>query len=126
MTDPSPTWDSTSVAAVLARRSHEDVTELLAELVTMLAGLLPDARVKRSLLRREITSIRVPLGGYVYCLERQGGRFAALRQQAVRGVVIRSDPMEIDAFLAELGTAVDAERERNDRWRAALATWAGF
>jgi hypothetical protein len=41
----------------------------------------------------------------------------------VRGVVIRTDPMEIDEFLAELGAALDAELRRTEKGRAALHTW---
>lgn len=112
------------MAAVLARRSREDVTGLLGELVTMLSDLVPGARVKRTLIGRKITSVRLPLGGHVYTLERRpDGTFAAIRQQEVRGVVIRSDPLEIDAFLAELGAALDAEVQRSERMRGALRSW---
>jgi hypothetical protein len=90
----------------------------------MLSEVVPGVEVKRALLRRHVTAIRLPLGGFAYVLKR-GSRnsFEAARQQEVRGVVIRTEPMEIDAFLAELGPALDAELQRTERGRAALREW---
>ena len=124
MTDETPSWQSTSVAAVLARRSHEDLTTLLGDLATLLSGVVPGAQVQRALLSRQITTVRLPLGESVYVLRRgDRGAFEASRQHQVRGVVIRTDPMEIDAFLVELGAAVDAELRRSERGRDALRAW---
>ena len=124
MTEPSSSWGSTSVAAILARRSRDDLTELLGELVTLLSGVVPGAQVQRSLLRRQITEVRIPLTGAGYVLRRgAGGRYEASRQHQVRGVVIRTEPMELDTFLAELGPAIDAELQRTERGRQALGRW---
>src|SRR5579862_7438523 len=104
MTDPDQSFESMSVVAILAQRSREDRTALLDELVTMLSEIVPGVQVERALLRRHVTAIRLPLGGFIYVLKRSSkDSFEASRQQAVRGVVIRTDPMEIDGFLAELG-----------------------
>ncbi|MFL5542486.1 MAG: hypothetical protein ACJ8J0_26100 [Longimicrobiaceae bacterium] len=124
MTDADPTFESASVAAVLAQRSREDRAALLDELVAMLAEIVPGVRVERAFLRRHVTAIQLPLGGYVYRLKRTSGHsFEASRQQEVRGVVIRTEPMEIDAFLAELGLALEVELQRTERGRAALHRW---
>ncbi len=124
MTEPTPSFDSLSVAAILVQRGREDRAALLDDLVTMLAEVVPEAQVERALLRRRVTAIRLPLGGFVYVLKRgAGGSLEASRQQLVRGVVIRTDPMEIDVFLAELGPAIDAELQRTERGRDALRTW---
>lgn len=124
MTDPTSSFESASVAAILAQRSREDRTELLAELVAMLSEIVPGVQIERALLRRRVTSIRLPLGGFIYVLkQRTGDSFEASRQHEVRGVVIRTDPMEIDEFLAELGPALDAELHRTDRGRDALRAW---
>ena len=124
MTDPTPSFESASVAAVLAQRSREDRTALLDDLVTMLSGIVPGVKVERALLRRHVTAIRLPLGGFIYMLERSASNsFEASRQQQVRGVVIRTDPMEIDVFLAELGPALDVELRRTERGREALRVW---
>jgi len=124
MTDPTPSFDSAGVAAVLARRSREDRDALLDDLVTMLAGVVPGVQVDRTLLRRRVTAIRLPLAGSVYVLKRgPRGDFEASRQQEVRGVVVRTFPMEIEAFLEELAIAIDEELRRTDRGRAALERW---
>ena len=123
MPEPTPSSESASVTAVLAQRSREDRAELLHELVVLLSEVVPNVQVERTLLRRHITSIRVPLGGFIYILKRTRDSFEAARAQEVRGVVIRTDPMEIDAFLAELGPALDAELQRTERGRDALHGW---
>ncbi|HEY4218709.1 MAG TPA: hypothetical protein VGM67_16320 [Gemmatimonadaceae bacterium] len=124
MSDPSSSFESASVAAVLAQRSRDDHRELVDDLVALLAEVVPGVQVKRALLRRHVQSINIPLGEFVYALARApDGSFHALRMHTVRGVAIRSDPMAIDEFLAELGPALDAELRRTERGRAALAAW---
>jgi hypothetical protein len=124
VSDSSSSFDDTSVAAILAQRSRVDRKELLDELVSMLSAILPDVRVERSLLRRRVTAVRVPVGGYVYVLTRTADdSYEPSRQQVVRGVAVRTVPLEIDAFLEELGTAIDAELSRTERGRAALEKW---
>jgi hypothetical protein len=126
MTDPTPTpsADAVSVSAILARRSQQDRAELLEELVTLFIGVMPGIEVKRALVTRKIKSLRVPIGDRAYVLDRsRGGSFEARRQHIVRNVVIRNDPIEIDAFIAELSAALDAEARRTERGREALDTW---
>ena len=124
MTEPTPSFDSVSVAAILMQRRREERAELLADLVILLSEVVPGAEVERALLRRHVTAIRLPLGEFVYVLTRgAGASLEASRQHRVRGVVIRTDPMDIDAFLAELGLAIDAELQRTERGRDALRAW---
>jgi hypothetical protein len=124
VSDSSSSFDETSVAAILAQRSRMDRKELLEDLVSMLSAVLPDVRIERSLLRRRVTAVRIPVGGHVYVLTRTADdSYEPSRQQVVRGVAIRTVPMEIDAFLEELGSAIDAELRRTERGRAALQTW---
>jgi hypothetical protein len=124
MTDPTSSFESASVAAILAQRGREDRAELLEELMATLSGIVPDVQVERSLLRRRVTAIRLPLGGFVYVLKRNAnGSFESSRQHAVRGVVIRTDAMELDEFLAELGVALDTELRRTEKGRNALHAW---
>jgi hypothetical protein len=124
MADDTPSFESVSVAAILTQRGREDRAALLDDLVVMLAEVVPGTRVERTLLGRRVTAVHLPVGGYVYVLRRGAGEaFEAKRQQLVRGVVIRTDPMEIDVFLAELGLALDVELERTERGREALRKW---
>jgi hypothetical protein len=124
MTDPASSFENVSVAALLAQRSREDQTELLDELVSVLSEIVPGVRVERALLRRHVTAIHLPVGGFIYVLKRGASNsFEASRQQEVRGVVIRTVPLEIDAFLAELGLALDVELRRTEKGREALQAW---
>ncbi|SRR5579883_404365 len=124
MAGETPSFDSVSVAAILAQRGREDRAALLDDLVAMLSGVVPGARVDRTLLSRRVTAIHLPVGSYVYVLRRSGSAsFEASRQQQVRGVVIRTDPIEIEAFLVELGLALEAELQRTERGRDALRAW---
>jgi hypothetical protein len=124
MADDTPSFESTSVAAILLQRGREDHAALLDDLVAMLAEVVPNTRVERSLFGRRVTAIHLPVGGYVYVLRRGAGdTFEANRRQQVRGVVIKTDPMEIDAFLAELGLALDVELERTEKGRDAVRQW---
>ena len=123
MSDPSSSFEDASVAAILARRSRADRAALLDELVTVLSEIVPGVKVERALLRRHVTALHLPVGGYVYVLKRNDGTFDATRQQEVRGVVVRTVPMEIEAFLEELGLALDVELRRTDRGREALRGW---
>jgi hypothetical protein len=123
---PGASSEGASVAAILAQRSREDLDALLDELVSMLSEVVPGVQVERALLRRNVTAIRLPLGGFVYTLKKtSGGSFEALRQQMVRGVVVRNYPLEIDVFLSELGLALDVELRRTERGRDALRAWLG-
>ena len=124
MTDQTPSFDEVGVAAVLAQRAREDRDALLDDLVAMLTGVVPGVVVERTLLRRRVRAIRLPLGDSVYLLARApNGSYEASRQQVVRGVAVRTVPLEIDAFLAELGVAIDVELKRTERGRAALQRW---
>jgi hypothetical protein len=124
VTDPTQSFENASVAALLAKRSREDRAALLDELVAVLSEVVPGVQVERALLRRTITSVRLPVGDFVYVLARGANdSFEASRQQEVRGVVIRTVPMAIDIFLAELGLALDVELRRSESGRNALEEW---
>lgn len=121
MSDPTPSFESASVAAWLVQKSRSDQRELLDELVATLSAAVPGIAVERSLLRRRIIEVRIPLTGHSYVLKMNSdSSFEATRQQIVRGVAVRTVPMEIDAFLAELGLALDVELRRTEKGRAAL------
>jgi hypothetical protein len=124
MAEPSTSPDDPSVVALLGSRSREERLELLEDLVALLVELAPEARVERSLLRRRVTSFRLPLGDYVYVLARRSGdAFEATRQHVVGGVAVRTVRLEIDAFLEELALALDEELRRTERGRERLLAW---
>jgi hypothetical protein len=124
MAEPSTSPDDPSVVALLASRSREERVELLEDLVALLVELAPEARVERSLLKRRVTSFRLPLGDYLYVLARgSGNAFEASRQHVVGGVAVRTVRLEIDAFLEELALALDEELRRTERGRERLLAW---
>jgi hypothetical protein len=124
VTDELPSFEQASVAAILAQRSRESRDELLDELIVTLATVVPGVEIERSLLRRRVTAVRIPVGDHVYVLKKTaGGSFEPMRVQEVRGVAIRTTPMEIEPFLEELGTAIDVELRRTERGRLALQKW---
>jgi hypothetical protein len=126
MSDANPSWENLSVAVVLAQRSRDDKKALLEDLVEMLSGLGTNVEVRRALLRRHITSIRLVLGDHAYLLSLESNKlFGASRQQLVRGVAIKTTPMEIEPFLEELGLALDVELRRTEQGRQALQRWLG-
>lgn len=113
-----------TVAALLAQYTRADRNEMLDELVSTLSAIVPGAKVERTLLRRRVTAVRLPVAEHVYVLRRSADdSFEASRQQEVRGVVIRTTPMEIEAFLAELGVAIEVELRRTQQGRDALQQW---
>ena len=121
---PDDSLENTSVAAILAQRSREARDELLDDLIAVLSAIIPNVQVDRSLLRRRVTAVRMPLGDHVYVLKKSSaGSYEPLRVQEVRGVAIRTTPMELDAFLEELGMAIDVELRRTERGRLALQKW---
>lgn len=126
VTEPNSRSESTSVAAILVRRGREDRDALLDELVTLLSGTVAGVEVRRSLFRRRVMSVRLPIGEKVYVLARgRQGSFDASRQHTVRGIAVRNDPMPIDEFLAELGVAIEEDLRRTERGRDALRSWLG-
>jgi hypothetical protein len=124
VTDQPPSFENASVAAVLAQRSREGRDELLDDLIAMLSAIVPGVHIERTLWRRRLTAVRIPVGDHVYVLKKTAaGSFEPMRVQEVRGVAIRTIPMEIDAFLEELGMAIDVELRRTEKGRLALQKW---
>lgn len=124
MPDPTPSFEDANVAAWLVRRSREGRAALLDELVAVLSTVVPGVKIERTLFRRRVTAVRFPVGGSVYVLKRSAREsYEASRQQEVRGVVVRTIPMELDAFVDELGVALDVELQRTEKGREALQAW---
>ena len=124
MTEPSHSLERASVAALLARYSRADRASLFDELVDTLSGLMPGVRIERTLLRRRVLSMQVPVGDFVYALARDAHDVVqATRQHVVRGVAVRTSPLELGQFLEELGAAMEVELRRTEAGAAALEHW---
>jgi hypothetical protein len=53
-------------------------------------------------------------------LRREGDRVQTLRARTSGGIVLKTEPLDVDAWLTELTAAVAAEAGRNERTRQAL------
>ena len=110
---------------MLAQRSREDRAALLDDLVAMLSEIVPGraGRARAAAPARHLG----PLAAWRIRLRPEAERERLVRSEPrsrkCAASSIRTDPMEIDAFLAELGLALDAELRRTERGRDALRGW---
>ena len=111
-----------------------DGTELasgIEVLAAKLEGALPAQTVvrrrsKRMLSREKVVeAIEVRLGDWRYALRVVDGRPDAAREQQVRGVVIKREPLEVGAWMAALTRELRAEAESSAEARAALERLTG-
>jgi hypothetical protein len=111
-----------------------DGTELasgIEVLAAKLEGALPAQtvvrrRAKRLLSREKVVeAIEVRLGDWRYALRVEDGRPDAAREQQVRGVVIKREPLEVGAWVAALTRELRAEAESSAEARAALDRLTG-
>ncbi len=79
------------------------------------------------MLSREkvVEAIEVRLGDWRYALRVVDGRPDAAREQQVRGVVIKREPLEVGAWMAALTRELRAEAESSAEARAALERLTG-
>jgi hypothetical protein len=107
----------------------------LATGIEVLAAKLEDAlpaetavrRRSRGLLSREkfVEAVEVALGDWRYTLRMEDGRVDASRAQAVRGVVIRREALDLDAWVAGLTAELRERAATSGQARAALERLVG-
>jgi hypothetical protein len=108
------------------RADAADVATSVEVLAAKLEAALPGAtrveRRARGLLRREkaVEAIEVGLGGTRYALRMRDGRPEATREQEVRGVVIRREPLDLAAWTQALGDDLAEQARSSAQARAAL------
>jgi len=111
--------------AVLAQRLKGDHEELVEFLAGGLARTLPHAvRVHRRGLvgaRRRVTSVEVLLGPRQYEVHLRHGRLETVVAQVVGGVVLRHDPVPVDAWVEGLLGDLERTAEESETARAALS-----
>jgi hypothetical protein len=102
------TDDSFDLDASTLRADGADLSVYIEVLARKLEDALPaetDVRRRsKGFLSREkvVEIIAVSLGDRRYTLEREGRGVTASRAQQVRGVVIKREPLELDAWVAAL------------------------
>jgi hypothetical protein len=122
--EESSSADLDLVAAAL-RADMTDISAFVEGLATRLELALPGlARVKRSRsgLRgpKVVSEITVQTRDERLQLEREGGMIRTARARVSGGIVISTEAIDIDAWLAALSVAVADQARRSERTRLAL------
>jgi len=112
--------------AASLRSSTGDLKTFVEVLAEKLASALPGrvAVERRSVRRfskeRRVTRIELSLGDERYIAVAQGDGLETRRAKAVRGVVLKSEALPLDAWLAALGHELAVEAETSEQSRLAL------
>lgn len=113
------------VAASL-RADATDLSAFVEALAVKLEGALPGGvRVERrggGLFSREkrVRRISVSFDETRYDLEREDGTLRTSRRNEVRGIVIKSEPLDLDAWIEGLSRELAAQARESERARIAL------
>jgi uncharacterized Zn finger protein (UPF0148 family) len=88
-------------ATALFERVAERLERELPEMVSVerKGGLFTASRIDR---------LELTLGGHIFRLRRDGNRVVAERSEVVRGIVLKSESVAIDAWLTALSEALSA------------------
>lgn len=124
------TTDGDGDFELLAASLRADAGDL-AHFVEALAAKLEDAlpgrtRVQRRARRflskeKTVRRVEVDLGERRYALDSDGaGHCRAQRETAVRGIVLKSEPVGVDEWIDALARDLSAEAGRSDQARGAL------
>lgn len=114
------------LAASALRSDASDTRSLLDALAAKLEAALPaETRVERRAAKRfskdkHVTSLEVRLGDALYAVSLSTSRALARRSTVVRGIVIKSDELSLDAWLDALSSALRHEAQRSEATRLAL------
>ena len=123
--------DPFDLDASTLRADDADVAVHLEVLASKLEGALPaETEVRRrakGMLSREkvVEAIDVTLGDHRYALRRRGRAVTASREQEVRGVVIKREPLELDAWADALTAHLRELAAGSAAARAALERLVG-
>jgi hypothetical protein len=113
------------VAASL-RADAADLEAFVEALAAKLEAALPDqVQVERrgGLLggNKRVRRIEVTVGDQRYEAEHDRGRLTCRRRSVVRGIALKTQELDLDAWIAALSQDLLEESERSERGRQALA-----
>lgn len=120
MEPEAPDFD---VLAASLRADSSDLTTFVEVLATKLEGALPGAtRVERGGLfgPKRVKRITVELGDERFDLTATGGKVEPMRASAVRGIVLKREPLSLDRWIEELSRRLAAEATESEQARLAL------
>jgi hypothetical protein len=118
--------DDLDLLAASLRADAGDVDAFVEALAVKLEAALPgQVEVERrgGLLggRKRVRRIEVTLGDQRSELEAERGRVTCRRRSVVRGIALKTQELDLDAWIAALSQDVIEEAERSERGRQALA-----
>jgi hypothetical protein len=113
------------VAASL-RADAADLDAFVEALAAKLDGALPgqvEVERKGGLLggRKRVRRIEVSLGDQRYEADLDRGRVTCRRRSVVRGIALKTQELDLDAWIAALSQDLIEEAQRSERGRQALA-----
>ena len=118
--------DDLDLLAASLRADAGDVDAFVEALAVKLEAALPgQVEVERrgGLLggRKRVRRIEVTLGDQRYELEAEHGLVTCRRRSVVRGIALKTQELDLDAWIAALSQDLVEEAERSERGRQALA-----
>ena len=123
--------DGFELLSASLRASSGDLTTFVEVLAGKLEQALPGrVRVERRAVRRfskekRVARIEVALGDNRYIAIPQDGTLETRRANAVRGVVLKTELLPLDAWLEALGRDLAVEAEASEQSRLALEQLLG-
>lgn len=114
-------FSEVGVAGALAHAYAQDARAFLPLLAVVLNGSLPDeTEVERrgGLFQKEkpVRKVAVTLGDNVYTLEDLGrGPLAASRVKIVRGITLKTEPLPVEDWLADLSAEISVRAGRSEK-----------
>ena len=125
-------WLKAGVAGVLARKYAARQWDLLEELARLVEGALPAGQVRvvrrgRFLSReKRVAELRVELGDFQYGLTgAEDGPLQASRAMLKRGIVLRTELVPVEEWVAEVGAALDEYARQNEKAATAMRRFLG-
>lgn len=119
------------VAAALAREYAAEGSAFIPTLSRLLLDALPDCAepvmAGGFLAKKTVAGVRVTLGDFQYTLDGSSkGPVKASRTHIVRGISLKSEPITVDEWLAEVGEGIDRRMHESNRIRTALGGLLGL
>jgi hypothetical protein len=125
-------WLALGVAAAMAKEHAAHQVEFLDWLARFLGEALPDhvtVERKGSLFAREkpVSAVRIELGEEHYVLAggSRGGALKAQRSLVKRGIVLRTEDLPVERWIADLGEALEGHSRQNQAAASALRKFFG-
>ncbi len=123
--------DALGMAAALAHNYAQDARGFLPLLAVFLEAAMPNETVVERRggffqKTKPVRKVTVALGDEAYTLEDSGhGPLSAQRTKTVRGIVLKTEPMPVEHWLAELSAQVSARAQMGERAFFALREMLG-